>query len=989
MKGKQHHILILSRSNFARPGSPDPGQRRGFDNPLGAILDLLILGVVLVALIWPAVALAQGPDLDRVNRLLRTTDFMDGLPRGWKSAPEDLECSSGWRCYDVMGPGGTKYYVELPDHVIEGPSGVACLYCTLKSCQEDDCDPSEFYYDVGFDPKGVKPSFGSPCTEPDDEYYHGIDNWFSDQGYTDEVSEGLGDRQNQVLSGMSIQWAHDFGQGRYAPVNIGTGTVGIEIRLCSEPLADLDETQRQILVLAELVKNKLDGIASGSASGAAGWSELPLWVPIFAGLLGAGGALFFGLFSGLFGPLPAGGAVQPQPGLQPRSQPMPQPQPRPQPQPEQLRAQQQERVKKVLDKLDNQANQCYASAQPIRASLEARVQAARDHLVNARAMRDQAGLQGPAGKQALEQAEQAYKRALRKAEEAQDAVLDQVWKDYDAVLEQLREQHGDWVSDVSQQVQLWAHSPETLNETKERLRQKAEASLEAAEQKLADLKTAQVDATDQTERVFDLRRRVALVSEICDRLYDKGPGLARRVAKEHEPERAPEVLDAAAHIDEAHTVLEEQAGQVTDAEKKARETLRELEKLYDDNVGWLNDRKADYDQARQALQQFVQQASPLDPGFNATVQELRQKATSAARRVCEASSYMVEEIERSPAYLRDVSGQPYEGYEQDLGDLRQARDNYHRRVGDLDSYLRHHGPGKDTYDPATERKMRDLVDDAKKLVEMAEDRIRRQGGVVPRDEGPERDYDPYAHLDVETPMDDAYWQGIDSMLDDAKQRIRDAKKRAIMDDWDEAEFKDYMAEAWEDAVYRTEWIKWGCDRAIDFTATMAGAPGANLKRLYVFTTKFFEGYFGAEDYFKRDTSGALAGGYGLAKGTWNVVMGEMLDYLSSFDKVRFLRQYDSMDMSDWNVGSIVKNVFSKTVDQFRQQLVREGVKSAAWNTLQAQVQDNVLGWLGITTPEPTDFLPDTFGEDQMTRIMGAIDERLDPDNLERILREGE
>ena len=33
----------LSRSNFARPGSPDPGQKRGFGNPLRAILDLLRL----------------------------------------------------------------------------------------------------------------------------------------------------------------------------------------------------------------------------------------------------------------------------------------------------------------------------------------------------------------------------------------------------------------------------------------------------------------------------------------------------------------------------------------------------------------------------------------------------------------------------------------------------------------------------------------------------------------------------------------------------------------------------------------------------------------------------------------------------------------------------------------------------------------------------------------------------------------------------------
>jgi len=40
--------IRFSRPNFARAGSPDPGQQRGFDNPLGAILDLPRV-VVLIA----------------------------------------------------------------------------------------------------------------------------------------------------------------------------------------------------------------------------------------------------------------------------------------------------------------------------------------------------------------------------------------------------------------------------------------------------------------------------------------------------------------------------------------------------------------------------------------------------------------------------------------------------------------------------------------------------------------------------------------------------------------------------------------------------------------------------------------------------------------------------------------------------------------------------------------------------------------------------
>jgi protein-L-isoaspartate(D-aspartate) O-methyltransferase len=50
MRAKVLHISI-GRSNFARPGSPDPGQKRGFGNPLGAFLDLLSIGLILFVVV--------------------------------------------------------------------------------------------------------------------------------------------------------------------------------------------------------------------------------------------------------------------------------------------------------------------------------------------------------------------------------------------------------------------------------------------------------------------------------------------------------------------------------------------------------------------------------------------------------------------------------------------------------------------------------------------------------------------------------------------------------------------------------------------------------------------------------------------------------------------------------------------------------------------------------------------------------------------------
>ena len=59
--------MNLSRSNFARSGSPDPGQKRGFGNPLGAILGLLKVQELTddpELLAWTEQALAQIDDAD-------------------------------------------------------------------------------------------------------------------------------------------------------------------------------------------------------------------------------------------------------------------------------------------------------------------------------------------------------------------------------------------------------------------------------------------------------------------------------------------------------------------------------------------------------------------------------------------------------------------------------------------------------------------------------------------------------------------------------------------------------------------------------------------------------------------------------------------------------------------------------------------------------------------------------------------------------------
>ena len=53
----------LSRSNFARPGSPDPGPKRGFGNPLRAILDLRSLLIIVVFIVGGSAlpAMSQPP----------------------------------------------------------------------------------------------------------------------------------------------------------------------------------------------------------------------------------------------------------------------------------------------------------------------------------------------------------------------------------------------------------------------------------------------------------------------------------------------------------------------------------------------------------------------------------------------------------------------------------------------------------------------------------------------------------------------------------------------------------------------------------------------------------------------------------------------------------------------------------------------------------------------------------------------------------------
>jgi len=677
--------------------------------------------MVLVALVWPVVALAQGPDFERVNELLRTTNFMDGLPRGWKSKDNTgkhdpdrsqafWECRPGKRCYVVTGPGGTEYSVGLLDHVEAGPPDPDCV----------DLDQAQINYLYGPEP---------PDTLDENGLYR-----------EPEPTTG------EILSGMGLSWCHDFGHDRYVPVHI---SYPAEVLLFFD-ITDPDGRADDLWTLAELVENKLDGIASGSAPGAAGWTLVPPWVPIGAGLLGAGGALWFLLHSGLLGPLSAGGAVQPQPGLQPRPQPMPMPQPRPQPQPEQLRAQQQERVKKVLDKLDDQANQCLASAQPIRAGLEARMEAMQDRLTTIQSQRSDAIAQRDARERDLER-----RRAERQAQmAAKEAALGEARQAFRTAFSDLESRYPTNELNILKE-KLWGFDPED-SQMRVALMKQAQASVEGNldfhDTMLSLLVQGKTGATGEVrqagiehhrKRVEELRSVVLDVPGVWDMLVDEGPRRQQKILKKYDPVISN--LDQRIQgLERPIRIADNTIGRLKVAERNADARLADLKTVYED-VGWLDERKAEYDQARQGLQQFVQQANPLDPSYHTTLEDLRRQASSAANRVCQASSYMINELDNNPGYL---DAEPYPGYLGDVDDLRQARDNYHRRQSDLESYLRHHGPGEETYDPATERKMRALVDGAKDVVDLAEDRIRDQGGRVPLDEGPGAQSDPYGGLDM-------------------------------------------------------------------------------------------------------------------------------------------------------------------------------------------------------------------------------------------------
>jgi len=94
----------LSRSNFARPGSPDPGQRRGFGNPLRAILDPLklkllypVIAVFLIVYLLPSLVSAFYVNLGNralIHRIL--VESASAYSSGYRSALDSFHRALSW-----------------------------------------------------------------------------------------------------------------------------------------------------------------------------------------------------------------------------------------------------------------------------------------------------------------------------------------------------------------------------------------------------------------------------------------------------------------------------------------------------------------------------------------------------------------------------------------------------------------------------------------------------------------------------------------------------------------------------------------------------------------------------------------------------------------------------------------------------------------------------------------------------------------------------
>jgi len=82
----------LSRSNLARPGSPDPGHKRGFDNPLRAISDV---GVLLAWAQFGAALLDAVENYALIQILLGSQQALWPAVARWCAIPKFLIVAAG------------------------------------------------------------------------------------------------------------------------------------------------------------------------------------------------------------------------------------------------------------------------------------------------------------------------------------------------------------------------------------------------------------------------------------------------------------------------------------------------------------------------------------------------------------------------------------------------------------------------------------------------------------------------------------------------------------------------------------------------------------------------------------------------------------------------------------------------------------------------------------------------------------------------------
>lgn len=681
------------------------------------------LAVVLILGTFVGVATAQDGEeasgdawKKQVEARIAATDFFGDLPMGWKAKKNDnmdkmvLSSPSGYGVgvgdYSVWGPGRARYEVYI-DYDIEAEDGPPLDEAqVLLTYGPADVEEGGFYAVI--DSRAPGQNRGP---DPEEARAGRLATQYK-QALTDvPAGRDVGGVAREAMSNaallnehtMHLDWSQiSLRSKKLEFVHYFTGNQGVSVEVTAGREDNPKLRSAAIESLAQHVEEKLQRIAQGQ--NAANVSSA-YWQSFFAGIAGLFGMSLFAASSGAFAT--ASGGMSAAAGTAGGAD----------------------------------ATTAGTASPPSPANLAAREQALKWlEQVDAELGPLGAGVAGGYGFLGIDSAIGGQEQLIQSAENALRS-LEEELKAFDAKTEQLEqklheaktqeypcsEEAREILEEIGNYERFLENADEVLADFDRRIEEwrdkLADARRDGADEDTIRyyedrLKTLQEEKTEFQHKVDVVRARVAWEEKRDDDIAAAEAGLEQHLA-------------GRGKLEERRIELERK---IEDANDTIRDLNRKLEGEKGMDTDWWQDTTGEYAEARKRLEDFLENASPDDPGYQAELKRLQDEVARAANQVKQAQAYGTGNVsgpdipfggDVNPPEEEIVEFEPEQDFYRDMlkGDLQGYKQEREYLLKEIEYYKQ--------FDPDTHKRLLNELGKVDRNIRRVEAEFRAEYGHVP------------------------------------------------------------------------------------------------------------------------------------------------------------------------------------------------------------------------------------------------------------------